>query len=91
MKKCPCCGAEAKMACSGVVRCQNPECGIGAWSLRAWECRVAEPVATRRDRELARALYASEDVEIEEDAEVSVADDGVWVQAWVWVPKEVPA
>ncbi len=38
----------------------------------------------------ARRLYQSADVEIDDDAEVSVAGDncGVWVAAWVWVDCE---
>lgn len=34
----------------------------------------------------ARAMYASDDVEIDDDAKVSSSDLGVYVQAWVWVP-----
>lgn len=34
----------------------------------------------------AQAMYASDDIEIDDDAKVSVADLGVFVQAWVWVP-----
>jgi hypothetical protein len=36
----------------------------------------------------ARALYArdsDDDIEIDEDARVSVADNGAWVQGWLWV------
>lgn len=29
----------------------------------------------------------TEELEIDEYPEVSEADDGVWVQAWVWVPR----
>jgi hypothetical protein len=38
----------------------------------------------------ARERYAlsNSDLEIDEDAEVSVAENGAWVAAWVWVPKE---
>lgn len=36
----------------------------------------------------ARELYASESIEIDADAQLSEADDGTWVQAWVWVPAE---
>lgn len=40
----------------------------------------------------ARALYGSDDIEIDEDAEISETgegthDAGTWVQAWVFVPK----
>jgi len=38
-------------------------------------------------RERAGELYAhnTDDVQIDEDAHVSEADHGAWVQAWVWV------
>jgi hypothetical protein len=38
----------------------------------------------------ARERYALSnfDLEIDEDAKVSVAENGAWVAAWVWVPKE---
>jgi len=38
----------------------------------------------------ARAMYASDDVEIDDDAKVSSSDLGVYVQAWVWVPYPEP-
>ena len=39
----------------------------------------------------ARELYASEDIEIDSDAQVADAFDGNhWVQAWVWVPAADP-
>ena len=34
---------------------------------------------------LARATYGSDDIEIDDNAVVSCADDGAFVQAWVWV------
>ena len=43
--------------------------------------------------EKARVRYqydSDDDLEIDDEAETSEADDGTWVQAWVWVPKEVP-
>lgn len=38
----------------------------------------------------ARHLYAdhTDDVEIDDDAQLSETDDGTWVQAWVWVYRE---
>ena len=41
--------------------------------------------------EKARRRYqydSDDDVEIDDEAETSEADDGTWVQAWVWVPKD---
>lgn len=36
----------------------------------------------------AREIWASENLEIDDGALISESDDGVWVAAWVWVPKE---
>ena len=39
----------------------------------------------------AREMYASENIEIDSDAQVADAFDGNhWVQAWVWVPAADP-
>lgn len=37
----------------------------------------------------ARELYADDETAIDDDARMSVAEDGsgTWVQAWVWVPE----
>jgi hypothetical protein len=34
----------------------------------------------------ATEMYGSDDIEIDDDASVSEATNGAWVQAWVWVP-----
>jgi hypothetical protein len=40
-------------------------------------------------RQLARDRYCtSDDIEIDDDALISVGDTGFWVQAWVYVPTE---
>lgn len=36
----------------------------------------------------AREMYESESIQIDADAKLSEATDGIWVQAWVWVPTE---
>ena len=39
--------------------------------------------------EAARRLYcqsSDNDVEVDDDARLSVADNGTWVQGWLWVP-----
>jgi hypothetical protein len=38
----------------------------------------------------AREKHASDegDVEVDEEAVVSIGNDGAYVQAWTWVPKE---
>ena len=33
----------------------------------------------------ARDNYANDDIEIDDDARFSLADEGTWVAAWVWV------
>lgn len=48
--------------------------------------------ATPDEIERARNLYcppssADPSIEIDDVAKVSVAEDGVWVQAWVWLCK----
>jgi hypothetical protein len=48
-----------------------------------------EPMEFQHYRGAAKAQYAvssNDDIEVDDDAAVSVADDGAWVQAWVWVP-----
>lgn len=35
--------------------------------------------------EAARARYATDDIEIDDQPSVSIGDDGVWVSAWVFV------
>lgn len=44
------------------------------------------PPATPEQIDRARKLHCSDDINVDDDAVVSVADEGVWVQAWVWVP-----
>jgi hypothetical protein len=39
-----------------------------------------------KDVERARELYANDELEIDDNAIISQADDGCWVAAWVWVP-----
>lgn len=51
--------------------------------------RPQRPSATEQQKELARKLYASDEIAIDDDAVVSNAlSDGArscWVQAWVWL------
>ena len=37
-------------------------------------------------RQWAREDYGCDDIEIDDDARIAVANEGVWVAAWVWVP-----
>ena len=37
--------------------------------------------------EAAKALYETDEVQVDPDAKFSESDDGVWVQAWVFVPE----
>lgn len=36
--------------------------------------------------ELARERYCDDDTEIDDEPATSVAETGIWVAAWVWVP-----
>jgi hypothetical protein len=52
-------------------------------------------MTTKREREAllekARDRYArdsDDDIEIDDDAKLSETENGTWVQAWVWVPKD---
>jgi hypothetical protein len=50
-----------------------------------------ESQAFAEEIETARELYAmgsDDDVEIDDHPMLSVADEGVWVSAWVWVPRK---
>jgi len=46
------------------------------------------PPATPKQKEVASDLVRGQDILIDNDALAAVARDGVWVQAWVWVPNE---
>ncbi len=49
---------------------------------------------TDAERERARARYAvpsNGTIEIDDNAMASRADDGLWVQAWLWLPDEESA
>ena len=42
-------------------------------------------------RQRARDLYvvcSDNEIEIDDDAQISESDEGFWVSAWVYVPKE---
>jgi len=56
--------------------------------------KQARETLARRERERAtyaghitqaRAQYCNDDCEIDDEPYLSVADEGVWVSAWVWV------
>lgn len=42
---------------------------------------------TEAERDRARRLYGGDDIQIDDDARASRTDEGIWVQAWVWVPR----
>lgn len=44
--------------------------------------------ATPEQIERASKLYGDDDCVIDDDATISEVDEGVWVQAWVWLPNE---
>jgi hypothetical protein len=47
--------------------------------------------ATPLEIQVARQLFQTDDVEIDDDAAVSISPDGTWVSAWVWIGTEVTA
>ena len=53
---------------------------------------MKETSATREEVERARAIYQTDEIEIDDDAKTSQAEDnpdgGKWVAAWVWLPDE---
>lgn len=48
----------------------------------------ADGLATTQEIEAARANYESDEINVDEGALTSRADDGVWVNAWVWISPE---
>lgn len=47
------------------------------------------PIASEEQIERARAKTGwSDEIEVDEGAKLSVADDGVWVAAWIWLQNE---
>jgi hypothetical protein len=51
------------------------------------ECSQQRRLATKEEISCARARYQNSDLEIDTDARVSEADDHLWVQAWVYLPR----
>lgn len=53
-------------------------------------CEVVRQLSSASEAQIKRArdLYQTDDVEIDHNAKLSVADDGAWVGAWVWLPNE---
>ena len=48
---------------------------------------IEDGIAPEGLRAEAAALYATDNIEIDDqDVATSMADDGDWVAAWVWVP-----
>ncbi len=68
---------------------QNEAAEELATLFQAWEAeRIAEAderAATPDEIEKARNLYQTDDVQIYPEAVASRADEGYWVEAWVWI------
>lgn len=45
-------------------------------------------LATKEEISCARAMYQTTEIEIDSDARVSDANDHLWVQAWVYLPRD---
>ena len=46
------------------------------------------PPATPEQMRAAQEFVNGQEILIDNNALASIAEDGVWVQAWVWVPNE---
>lgn len=67
------------------------ENGNLAEAVRSLSEIVNDPELLATDDELVRAqLFCNEDVNVDGFGYVSRAEDGVWVQGWVWVPNPEP-
>lgn len=66
-----------------------PRCNLDHFH-RGVACEVCIPRLKKKLLRDAIARYGSDDVMIQESAEVDKAEDGsgTWVQAWVWVSNE---
>lgn len=49
---------------------------------------TTDTFATPKQIKQARNEYASDDIEIDDNAKTSETDEGVWVAAWVWLRHE---
>lgn len=59
----------------------------GEWDKALEEiAKLDEHAATDAERAAAQDMHGSDEIEIDDDASTSRADEGLWVQAWVWVP-----
>lgn len=54
--------------------------------IKAADAEIQQAEALDAEIEKAREIFETDDIEIDDSPAVSVADDGVWVSAWVWVP-----
>jgi hypothetical protein len=58
--------------------------------------KTPEPIgtpATTEEIAQARRLYcggSDDNIEVDDNAQASRADEGTWVQAWVWLPHREP-
>lgn len=53
---------------------------------------MSEPErATQEEIDLAREIHASQEITIDDDAEVERLDGGYWVRGWLWVSEESKA
>lgn len=62
-------------AYAGLLKAVDDATGENAWATHAERIRAVE-------------VYATDEVEIDDKAMVSRADEGLWVAAWVWLDNE---
>lgn len=64
-----------------ITECETPSALLERYAEMCGDVAASEVAIAA-----ARAIYATDEVEIDDTPSVSIADDGVWVSAWVWVP-----
>lgn len=57
---------------------------VGHWSLTTGQGDAERAAMIEK----ARDAYATDDIEIDSDAEASIGDNGAWVQAWVYLAND---
>jgi hypothetical protein len=56
--------------------------------MKTWDVKKTEEDRRREIRARAAELFATDECQIDDDAQVSEADEGVWIAAWLWLPEE---
>ena len=76
----------AELLYKAALAVENPSPELQA-AIAACNEDIAARRASADEIEAARDEWASDDIEIDDVPLVSPAEDGVWVNAWLWVQK----